>query len=187
MARKILFQTKLTDLETTDVEGLGVERDEANGYTYRWVKNSSGTALVAAGCCLMDFTTTTADAFKRVRSANVAATGPATSLITMPAGVPITGIGASGASTGDHGWILVKGLAKVSMRQTATAAQQQPGCCAIATTTCVTNSEWGKAYTGTIDSTNGGAVNLRCVQIVSAYATTGVATVASAVVQVRCL
>jgi hypothetical protein len=186
-AKKSLFQTALTDLETSDVEGLGVLREKSNGDVYRWVKNASGTALIAGGCCLMDFTTTKADIFKRVRSPNVPQTGPSTCLITMPAGSPETGIAASGANTGDHGWIKVAGIKKVSMRQSATAALQQPGCCAIATGICVTNSEWGKPYTGVINSTVGGVVNLRCVQIVSALATTGVATVASAIVQLRCL
>jgi hypothetical protein len=186
MGRYVLKQTALTDLETTDLEGLGKEYEEDNK-VYRWVKNSCGTALIAAGCCLMDFTTTKADIFKRVRNCDVPQTGPSTCLITMPAGSPVTGIAKSGASTGDHGWIQVSGIKSVSMRQSATAALQQPGCMAIATGICVTNDEWGKPYTGVINSTVGGTVNLRCVSIVSALATTGVATVASAIVQIRCL
>lgn len=185
--KKKLISVPLTDLRTTDDEGLGTVYEHNDGNTYRWVKNSSGTALIAAGCCLMDFTTTKADIYKRVRSPDVASTGPSTCLKTMPAGSPVSGIAASGAGTGDHGWIQVAGIKKVSMRQSATAAQQQPGVCAIATTICVTNDEWGKPYTGVINSTVGGTVNLRCVQIVSALATTGVATVASAIVQIRCL
>lgn len=186
--RKVLWQTALTQLEGSDVEGLGKLREDEEGNTYRWVKNSSGTALIAAGCCLMDFTTTAADIFKRVRSADVAQTGPSTCLITMPAGSPITAIAESGGtSTGDHGWIQVAGIKKVSMRQTATAAQQEPGCYAVATTICVTNDEWGKAFTSVIGSITVDKLNLRCVSIVSAFATTGVATVASAIVQIRCL
>ena len=189
MAKYVLKQTALTDLETTDLEGLGKEYEEVKDgvqNTYRWVKNASGTALAAAGCCLMDFTTTKADIFKRVRSPNAAQTGPSTCLISMPAGVPITAIAASGAATGDHGWIQVRGIKKVSMRQSATAALQSPGCYAAATTICVTNSGWGKPYTSVISS-SGGPVYQRCVQLASALATTGVATVASAIVQIRCL
>jgi len=185
MAKKILFQTALTDLETADVEGLGALREECNE-AYRWVKNASATALIAAGCCLMDFTTTAADIFKRVRSTDVPQTGPSTCFVHMPAGSPVTGIAASGASTGDHGWIQVAGIKRVDMRQSATATQQEAGCCAIATGIAVTLDNWGKPYTGLISS-SGGSVNLRCVQLVASLATTGVATVASAIVQIRCL
>ena len=186
MARKILFQTELTDLELTDIEGLGVEREDENGKIYRWVKNSGSTALIAAGCCLMDFTTTSADIYKRVRSSDVPATGPTTCLITMPAGSPVTAIADSGASSGCHGWVQVSGLKRVSMRQAATLTQQQPGCHAIATAICVTNDEWGKAYTSVIGS-SGGQVFLRSVEIVSQFATTGVATVLTAIVNIKCL
>lgn len=185
MARKTLFQTALTDLETTDVEGLGVLRIEAEK-GYRYVKNACATALIAAGCCLMDFTTTAADIFKRVRNSDVPQTGPSTCLITMPAGSPVTGIAKSGASTGDHGWIQVDGIKRVSMRQAATAVQQEAGCFAIATGICVTNDEWGKAQTSVISSSGGGRFP-RNVLIMSSLATTGVATVASAIVQIRCL
>ena len=186
--KKVLWQTALTQLEGSDVEGLGQLREDELGGAYRWIKNSGSTALVAAGCCLMDFTTTAADIFKRVRSPNVAATGPSTCMITMPAGVPVTAIAESGGTgTGDHGWIKVAGITKVSMRQSAIAAQQNPGCCAIATNICVTNVEWGKPFTSVIGSVAGGQVALRGVQLVSALATTGVATVASAIVQIRCL
>ena len=187
MAKKQMWQTALTDLDTADLDGLGnLREDGSNGNMYRWVKNSSGTALIAAGCCLMDFTTTAADIYKRVRSSDVPQTGPSSCLVTMPAGSPVTAIGASGASTACHGWIQVDGIKRVSMRQAATAAQQQPGCLAIATGICVTTDEWGKAYTSVISSSGGGRYQ-RCVEIVSPFATTGVATVLSAIVQIRCL
>lgn len=186
MAKKILFQTALTDLETTDIEGLGVLREEGND-AYRWVKNASGTALIAAGCCLMDFTTTKADIYKRVRSEQAAQTGPSTCYPSMPAGSPITAIAASGAGTGDHGWIKVGGIAKVSVRQTATAADQAPGCYAIGTSVAHTTAvdQW-EIYTSVISS-SGHQLALRCAQIVSALATTGYKTCASAIVQIRCL
>ena len=190
MAQKVLFQTDLTDVESSDKEGLGTVRYESNGDAYRWIKNYGTTALVADGCCLMKLVTTAADVFKRVLSPNATATGPATCLITMPAGVPVTAIAESGnTNTGDHGWIHVEGVRKVSMRQTATAVQGQAGCHSIATTICVTNSEWGAPATSVIDSTNGGTVNARGVQIVDpAWSlTTGAATVASALVAIHCL
>jgi hypothetical protein len=187
MAKKILFQTALTDLETTDLDGLGEVREEGND-AYRWVKNASETALVAAGCCLMDFTTTKTDIYKRVRSEQAAQTGPSTCYPSMPAGSPVTAIAASGASTGDHGWIQVAGIKKVSIRQAATPAQQSPGCYCIGTSVAHTTASdnWQKAYTSVISS-SGGQVALRCAQIVSALASTGASTCASAIVQIKCL
>ncbi len=187
--RKVMFQTALTDLKTTDIEGLGVLREDEFGKKYRWVKNASTlTALIAAGCCLMQVTSVEGASFKRVLSPNAIGTGPSTTLITMPAGVPIAAIGPSGSATGDHGWILVEGLKKVSMRQTATATNGNPGCHAIATTICVTNSEWAAPVTSVINS-SGGSLDPRHVLIVDNTfgLTTGAATVASALVQVKCL
>lgn len=186
--KKVLWQTALIQLEGSDVEGLGKLREDENSKAYRWVKNSSGTALVAGGSCLMDFTTTAADIFKRVRSIHLAQTGPSTCLITMPAGCAVTAIAESGGtSTGDHGWIQVAGIKKTTIQQSATAALQSPGCCAIATSVGLTYAEWGKPFTSVIGSVAGGQVALRCVQLASAVATTGIYTCASAIVQVRCL
>ncbi len=190
MAKKILFQTALTDLEITDREGgLGQLREEGNE-SYRWVKNSSGTALKAAGCCLMDFTTTAADVFARVRSEQAANTGPTTCYTSMPAGSPVTGIAKSGASTGDHGWIQVGGIKRVSIRQAAADARsiQSPGCYCIGTSVAHTTASdnWQSAYTSVISS-SGGQVALRCAQIVNELATTGASTCASAIVQLKCL
>jgi len=182
---KVLFQTKLTDVDTADLDGIGRLREE-DEKAYRWVKNSSGTALIAAGCALMDFTETAADIFKRVRCTDVPSTGPSTCLVTMPAGSPVTAIGASGASTACHGWIQVAGIKRVDVRQSATAAQQEAGCYVIATGIAVTLDNWGKPYTSIISS-SGGGVQLRCAQLVASLASTGVATVASAIVQLRCL
>ena len=113
-----------------------------------------------------------------------------TALVTMPAGSPVTAIAASGGiTTGDHGWIQVAGLKRVSMRQTATLTLQQPGCMAICTSVAHTTASdnWAKPYTSVIGSVAGGTVNLRCASIVSQLATTGVQTCASAIVQLRCL
>lgn len=186
--KKVLWQTALTQLEGSDVEGLGQVREDEKGSAYRWVKNSSITALVAGGCCLMDFTTTAADIFKRVRATHLAQTGPSTCLITMPAGVPLTAIAESGGtSTGDHGWIQVAGIKKLSIQQTATAANQSPGCRAIATSVGLTYAEWGQAITSVIGSITVNQHNYRCITLASPLATTGVFTCASAICQVRCL
>lgn len=39
MAEKVLFQTALTAIEETDVEGVGALRTDAQGRVYRWVRN----------------------------------------------------------------------------------------------------------------------------------------------------
>jgi hypothetical protein len=46
---KNLFSTALTDVKTTDVEGVGSIRIEADGKQYRWCKNNASTSW-AAGC-----------------------------------------------------------------------------------------------------------------------------------------
>lgn len=189
MAEKILFQTALTDLDTADLDGIGTLRRDG-GNAYRWVKNAGGTALIAAGCCLMDFTTTAADIFKRVRSEQAAQTGPTTCYPSMPAGSPVTAIGASGASTACHGWIQVDGIKSVSIRQNAADSipSQSPGCYCIGTSVAHTTAcdNWATAYTSVISS-SGRQVALRCAQIVSVLATTGAKTCASAIVQIKCL
>lgn len=191
MPKKVMFGVAggvdgLVALHTSDVDNnLAAINEDEFGRVYRFVKNSSSTALVQNGCCLRKLGQTyPADAYKYVLSHD-AATGPATCLITVPAGVPVTGIGASGSSTGDYGWIQVAGTRRVSMWQTATAAQQQAGCVAIGTT--ISTGYWDKPVTGTIDSTNGGTVFYAGVRLAASLATTGVATAASALVEVRCL
>lgn len=185
--KKKLFETPLVGLERFDVEGLAVVVEDKLGNVFRWVKNASSTALIAKGCCLMKLTTVADDVHKRVLSPNAIGTGPATCLITLPAGVPMTGIAKSGSATGDHGFVLIDGTIKVSIRQTATAVQGQAGNHSIATTICVTNSEWGAPASSVINS-SGGTVNFRGVQIMDPeYSlTTGAATVASAIVHVHC-
>ena len=99
----------------------------------------------------------------------------------------MTGIAKSGSDTGDHGWIMVSGYKRVSIMQAATATQQQAGCRAVGTSSQPTTMPWGKCVTGTIDSTNGGTVVYRGIEIAAGLATTGVATAASALVRVHCM
>lgn len=168
---KKVFMTELTDLRDNDVEGLGILKHDEYGRIFRWVKNAGATDLVAAGVCLRKLgQTTPLAAEKRVLPADATA-GPATCLKTMPAGVPITGIAASGATALCFGWIQVEGAKKVSMMQAATVTQQQAGCRAIATS--LPTQLWGRPVTGVIDSTVGGAINLRCVEIIASHSTTG--------------
>jgi len=187
MARKILFAEGggLASLQTSDKEGLGVLYEDEYGRLYRYVKNAGSTALAAAGCCLRKLGQTTAKGVvQRVLSPD-AATGPATCLMTMPAGVPVTAIAASGASTGDHGWIQVRGPARVSMMQSATAVDQEAGCISIGT--MLSTGLWDKPVSSMVDTDGTPQVNFAHVRLAAALATTGVATAASAVVMVNCL
>lgn len=189
MGRKVLFQTKLTDLRTTDVEGLGVLRDDEFGNVYRWMRNDAATALQPAGCCLLNLSSAIANVEKSVYSPD-AATGGATALVHMPGGVPVTGIGATGSSTGCFGWIQQQGIRRVSIIPSATDTRNEPGCLVPATSVDVIGAthHWGKPLSGTIDSTVGGNVNLRCLTLAGLVDTvTDLGTAVSAAVHIRCL
>ncbi len=120
MAEKVLFQTKLTDLDTVDVDSRGVLRPDERGKVYRYVKNISATALVAAGACLKALTSVLAEINMNVRSVDTATAHTAS--LRVPGGVPVTAIAQSGSLTGDHGWIQVAGPARVTMIMSDTAS-----------------------------------------------------------------
>jgi len=185
---KVMFQTDLEDLATSDKEGMGSLRFDSCGRVYRWVKNASGTALIAAGACLCKFTTTALDVEKRVMSPDVPSTGPSSCLVSMPAGSPVAAIAKSGSDTGCYGWIQVAGLKQVSIWCAAATVTQQPGCRVLATSVCNTYNSWDAAVTSVIDTTSGGNdPRVRGVEIASLLETTGVSTAASAVVRIHCL
>ena len=119
MAEKILFQTALTDLETTDVEGIGNLRKDALGKTYKWVKNYCDTSLGRSGPCLSILTSVDGAQGKKVCSPDTSTTYTAAQ--SIPAGQAMTAIGPSGSATGDHGWILVKGHTRGSVAGTSVA------------------------------------------------------------------
>ncbi len=133
MAEKVLFQTGLKALATSDVDGKGTLRPTEEGKVYRFVKNISATALVANGACLKALTSVLANMDANVRSVDT--TTAATAQLYLPGGVPVTAIAASGAGTGDHGWVQVAGPARVSMvmSDTTAAASGWPGRLSICT------------------------------------------------------
>ena len=190
MAEKILFLTALTDTEVLDVETIGVLRADEFGNMYRWMRNDAATSLVGGGCCLLNLSSAIANVEKSVYSPD-AATGGATALIHMPAGVPVTALGPTGSTgTGCFGWIQVAGIRRVSIAPSATAANQEPGCLVPATSVDKIGAthNWGRPLSGTIDSTVGGNVNLRCLTLAGLVDTvTDLATAVSAAVHIRCL
>jgi hypothetical protein len=176
----------LTALQTgTGEVPLGSLYKDPDGNVHRFVKNKATTALVAAGVCLKAFTSVIGNIDKRVTTPD-AATGPVTALVHVPAGSPITAIQESGSSTGDHGWIMVKGLKSVSMMQAATLTLQEVGCRTISTLVQPATQPWDKGVSKTISS-SGGQVNLYGAVVAAQLITTGVATAASAIVYIDCL
>ena len=97
---KTLFETKLTDIRATDVEGVGVLRYEPDGKIFRWTKNE-GSACTAKQPMCYDVSDVGTDAlFKTVLT-------PVSADLMVAAGVAVTAIGASGALC--FGWVQVEG------------------------------------------------------------------------------
>lgn len=48
MAAKVLHQADLSRVDTSDVEGVGVEYEAADGAKYRWVYNAESASTIAA-------------------------------------------------------------------------------------------------------------------------------------------
>lgn len=184
MAQKILFQTKLTGLELTDIEGIGSLRYDEYGNVYRWVKNSSSTALVVAGACLRPVTSVALASVKKVYTTDVG--GAVTASVNLPAGVAITAIAASGStSTGSYGWIQVKGVKRVNFassdtaltlgnRSIATSGQPASGCFGFPRSPSATSAAVAYSFG-------------KFVQLLETPSTDGAATTISAAVDIHCL
>lgn len=108
---KTLFETKLTDIKATDVEGVGTLRYEDDGNIYRWVKNE-GSALTAKQPVCYDVSDVGTVALYQTVLTPVAAD------LMLAAGIAITAIGASGAVC--YGWILAEGYFKDAIVTTPT-------------------------------------------------------------------
>lgn len=101
MAIKTIFETELTDLKDSDVEGVGTLRYEADGTKYRWEKNRNATAFTAKQpVCYDAGNVGTSALFESVNS-------PVTADLMLQAGIAVTAIEASGSDC--FGWILVEG------------------------------------------------------------------------------
>lgn len=136
MAQKVLFQTALAGLDVTDIDGIGNLRHTPEGKIYRYVKNVGATALVRGGSCLKALTAAVAVQNKGVRSPDHATATAGTASMLIAAGVPVTGIGATGSTfTGAFGFVQVAGPARVSMLMSSVTAAGSglPGKMSIAT------------------------------------------------------
>lgn len=187
MADKRLIAVPLTELRTNDEEVIGSLYPH-KGKIYRWVKNAGSTDLVAAGPCLTLPTSTIDSIGNRVVSPSAAGLETAASAAVRGcAGSPIAAITKSGSDTGDHGWIQVKGLKKVSMNQSATASDQYIGAVSIATD--VDDTNWGRPITphGIPTTVVIEGVVAKKVVLARLHAATGATTAFSALVDIQCL
>lgn len=183
--KKILFQTQLTELAKTDVEGLGRLREDDYGNICKWMCNNAATDVNRYGAAFEQFTSVLAGVGKYIQSPD-AATGPSTCQVTMPAGSPMTTIGATGSSIGCYGWVMVQGKKKLNVYQAATPAQTKAGCYSALTSIVPATGAMEKPITSVISS-SGGDMRLRSFVLANSILTTGVATAVSAICYVRCL
>lgn len=187
MADKRLINVPLTELRTNDEEVIGSLYPH-KGKIYRWVKNAGVTDLVATAPCLTLPDSDIDQINKRVVSPSAAGIETAASAaIRNIAGAAVAAITKSGSDTGDHGWIQVKGLKKVSMTQSATASDQYIGALAIATDQDDTNWARPISPTGTPSTVSIENVAVKKVMLVRLHTTTGAATAYSAYVDIQCL
>jgi len=100
---KQLWETKLTDIKSTDVEGVGSIRYEngADGGFYRWVKNTNATAFTAKQPVCYDATDVGSKALLQTVNS------PVTADLMLAAGIAVTAIAASGGLC--YGWVKVEG------------------------------------------------------------------------------
>jgi hypothetical protein len=101
---KLLFETKLTDIKSTDVEGVGTLRCEQDGgltKIFEWTKNRNATAFTAKQPVCFDADQAgSAAILQKVNS-------PVTADLMLAAGIAVTAIAASGGNC--YGWVQREG------------------------------------------------------------------------------
>ena len=114
---KVLFETALTDVSSTDIEGVGTLQYGSGGEAYRWVRNlSTTTAIVALQPVCYDETTVGTIAFTQ------AVSEPETESLMCLAGIAMTAMAASAASALKYGWVQVRGYKNGVLHQNASTA-----------------------------------------------------------------
>lgn len=108
MGKKILFETALTDIKDSDIEGIGSLREDDLGNVYRWVQNTCATAMAAGSCA--SYPATDGSASPALFKKRISATAAAELSADNFAGICMAAIAASGASTSKYGWVQVKGV-----------------------------------------------------------------------------
>jgi len=189
MADTRLIIVPLTGLRTSEEDQVLGSEYNHKGKTYRFVKNAGITDLQTVGACLTVNTSIANNIGKRVVAPSGAdpSTGAVGSVLNA-AGVPMTAIQQSGSDTGDHGWVQVAGSRRVTMTQSATAADQYVGALAIASQAL--DGGWGRPILAAGLAQPATATPelfaSRRVMLVDIHASTGAATTFSAVVDIQC-
>jgi hypothetical protein len=175
-----LVNVPLNELRTNDEQVLGSEHP-VDGKVYRWVKNLGSTALTAGAPALLAFTgCTTASILHKVIAPSGA--GAATAVVTQPVGAAVTAIAASGASTGDHGWIQVDGPASIIQQQLTTAL----GAGSFSIASSALDAAWASNYSNTADSATQANLYAMKAELLKPVATTGAATAVAALAYIHC-
>jgi hypothetical protein len=97
MAEKILFQTKLVQLDKVDKDGVGTIRRDEFGRAFRYTKNRNATAFTAKQPVCFDVGNV--GTFALLKSVN----SPVTADLMVQAGIAMTAIAASGGDC--FGWV----------------------------------------------------------------------------------
>ena len=184
--RKVLFQTKLTELTNSDKDGIGTLREDEFGRVFRFVKNASSTALVACGPCLKPLTSVSLAAIKKVYTIDVGS--EVTASVKCPAGVAMSAIAASGTdnlSTMCYGWIQVEGPKRVNFYASDTTLAI--GMVAIATSGLPASAIFGPGYAEVANSATSAYAYAKYVQVMKVPATDGAATAISCAVDLHLL
>ena len=121
----------------------------------------------------------------RVISPDGIGDGTTTGFVGLPAGMPMSAIGASGSVTGAYGWVQAKGPAKVTLMQETSALTV--GQFAIGSNVLPATQPWASTFSPTADSASVSNLDDRGVRLMQAVATTGAATAISCLVDIQCL
>lgn len=183
-----LIRVPLSELRTNDEQVIGSVYEVKNK-TYVYRKNAGSTALVARASCAELITSVEAGMKTRVISPDVMS-GAYTAVLGLPAGMPVSSIGASGSSTGAFGWVQAKGPAKVSVLRTSNAVTV--GSFAIGTSVYPYTAAFDMPYAPSANSTvllysgTGRSRGIIIMSEIAAVATAATAAI-SALVDIQCL
>ncbi len=113
---KLLWETALTDVAATDIEGVGRLRYGNGGQIYRWVKNRSTTTAIVAKqvVCYNEGNVGASALYESVNE-------PETENLMLNAGMAVTAIVASASDALCFGWICVQGYFQDALVGGATA------------------------------------------------------------------
>lgn len=152
---KNLFVTQLTDVKSTDVEGVGSIRIEADGKMYRWCKNNAATAWAAGGLYCHEI-------------ANLGASFYTTAILPATADLAVlAGVAMAAVAQNYYGWLQIAGAHSDVLVSKVTAL--------VAGDSVVPAN--GINY-GVRSAALGAASYRRCVTLLEANATTASATAA---------